>query len=113
MECAQSVAPLWAILRTYLQGYHEVPDPYMRGLTVGFILGFLGLLVHAVGSNTFIIMRIMEPFWLYAGILVKSMMLNRATGHHHQTSQQKADSHITSRPAPLEFPGADPRAGAA
>ena len=108
------VALLWAIFRTYLQGYHEAPDPYMRGLTVGFILGFLGLLVHAVGSNTFIIVRIMEPFWLYAGILVKSMMLNRAAGHHHENLQQKADGHIMARPAPLKFPGSDSsHAGAA
>jgi len=29
------------------------------------------MLVHAIGSNTFIIVRIMEPFWLFAGLVVK------------------------------------------
>ncbi len=27
-------------------------------------------LVHAIGANTFIIVRIMEPFWLCAGLIV-------------------------------------------
>ena len=26
--------------------------------------------MHAVGLNTFIIMRIMKPFWLFAGVVV-------------------------------------------
>jgi hypothetical protein len=26
--------------------------------------------VHGLGSNTFIIVRIMEPFWLFAGIVM-------------------------------------------
>ncbi|MET0513785.1 MAG: hypothetical protein ABW047_00430, partial [Nitrospiraceae bacterium] len=108
------VALLWTIFRTCLQGYHEAPDLYMRGLTVGFLLGFLGLLVHAVGSNTFIIVRIMEPFWLYAGILVKSMMLNRAAAHHREKVQPQVDGHILPRSVPWKFPGADSsHAGAA
>jgi hypothetical protein len=27
--------------------------------------------VHALGSNTFIIVRIMEPFWLYVALVVR------------------------------------------
>jgi len=32
--------------------------------------GFIGLLAHAIGSNTFIIVRIMEPFWFVLGMVV-------------------------------------------
>lgn len=39
-------------------------------LSVGLIAGLMGLLVHALGANTFIIVRIMEPFWCVAGIVV-------------------------------------------
>lgn len=42
---------------------------FHRGLAAGFGLGFLGLLGHSLGSNTWYIVRIMEPFWLVAGIL--------------------------------------------
>jgi hypothetical protein len=36
------------------------------------------LLFHAVGSNTFIIVRIMEPFWFFAGVVLMLPQLERA-----------------------------------
>jgi hypothetical protein len=45
-------------------------DPFDRGVAMGFIAGTFGLLAHAIGSNTFIVIRIMEPFWLFAGIVL-------------------------------------------
>ncbi len=44
-------------------------DPFSRGLAIGFLGGFVCLLFHAIGSNTFIIVRIMQPFWLVAGLV--------------------------------------------
>jgi len=41
-----------------------------RGLCMGFVAGFVGLLIHAVGANTFVIVRIMEPFWFVLGMVV-------------------------------------------
>jgi hypothetical protein len=32
--------------------------------------GFITLLLHSIGSNTFIIVRIMEPFWFLMGLVV-------------------------------------------
>jgi O-antigen ligase len=69
------LALMRAIFRTGKAGYRQLQDPYLRGIALGFLFGFLGLLIHAIGSNTFIIVRIMEPFWLYAGLVVRSMML--------------------------------------
>lgn len=40
-----------------------------HGLVVGFIGGYWGLLIHAIGTNTFIIVRIMEPFWFLAALV--------------------------------------------
>ncbi len=45
-------------------------DNFAQGLTAGFIAGFIGLLMHAMGAATFIIVRIMEPFWFLAAIVV-------------------------------------------
>jgi hypothetical protein len=56
--------------KTAIQSLHALKTPMFRGLTVGFIAGYAGLLVHAIGANTFIIVRIMEPFWFFAGIVV-------------------------------------------
>jgi hypothetical protein len=69
---------LWSILRTSTARLGELDDPDDRGLTVGFVAGMVGLLVHAIGSNTFIIVRIMEPFWLFAGIIMMLPVLERA-----------------------------------
>ncbi|TLY27956.1 MAG: hypothetical protein E6K63_09635 [Nitrospirae bacterium] len=69
---------LWAVFRTGVTGYQQVPDPFMRGVTLGFLLGFGGLLVHAIGANTFIIVRIMEPFWLYAALIVRMLIMHQA-----------------------------------
>jgi hypothetical protein len=37
----------------------------------------VGLVVHALGANTFIIVRIMEPFWFFAGIIVVMPAMER------------------------------------
>ena len=60
---------LAAVFRLLRRRLRETEDPYWRGLTMGFTAGFVGLLVHSIGTNTFIIVRIMEPFWFFLGIL--------------------------------------------
>ena len=45
-------------------------DELYQGLTLGFIAGFIGLAVHAFTANTFIIIRIMEPFWFITAIIM-------------------------------------------
>lgn len=77
--CAFAVL-LYAIYRTGMTSHAHFEDPYLRGLALGFLMGFIGLLIHALGSNTFIIVRIMEPFWLVAGLLVKSLLLDQQKG---------------------------------
>ena len=50
-------------------------NDFYRGLSVGFLGGFVCLLFHAIGSNTFIIVRIMQPFWLVAGLVFMSRVV--------------------------------------
>jgi hypothetical protein len=50
-------------------------SPRINGLAMGFYAGFWGLIVHAFTANTFIIVRISEPFWCLTGIMV--VALNR------------------------------------
>ena len=45
-------------------------DGFAKGITIGFLGGFSGLLVQAISTNTFIIIRIMEPFWIMAAIVL-------------------------------------------
>jgi hypothetical protein len=60
---------LYSIFKMAINHMKEVKTPYFKGLTIGFIAGYIGLLFHAIGANTFIIVRIMEPFWFFAGII--------------------------------------------
>lgn len=45
-------------------------DPFYGGVSLGFLAGFFAMLVHAIGANTFIIVRIMEPFWFLTAIVI-------------------------------------------
>lgn len=47
-------------------------------LAKGFLAGFAGLLVHGIGANTFIIVRIMEPLWLVTGLVGASLLIRQS-----------------------------------
>lgn len=64
------LALVMAIGRVSYRAATKAVDPYLKGLALGFLFGFIGLLAHAIGANTFIIVRIMEPFWLVAALTV-------------------------------------------
>jgi hypothetical protein len=61
---------LRAIFKQGIIVFGQVHDPLHRGISMGFLAGFIGLLVHAIGANTFIIVRIMEPFWFVTAMVV-------------------------------------------
>lgn len=61
---------LWSLFKNASRSYRHTKDPLFNGLSLGFLCGFIGLLTHAIGANTFIIVRIMEPFWFLAAMVV-------------------------------------------
>jgi len=80
---------LYSIFRLAIKNLIEVKSPYFKGLSLGFLAGFIGLLFHALGANTFIIVRIMEPFWFFAGIIVVLPGLERREAAHAQEIPQR------------------------
>ena len=68
---------LFSIFKVTLNNLKKLKTPYFQGLAIGFFAGFVGLIVHAIGANTFIIVRIMEPFWFFAGIVVVMPAMER------------------------------------
>lgn len=56
--------------RIILGVYRRARDSLYKGWALGVFLGFVGLLAHALSANTFIIGRIMEPFWFAVGMIV-------------------------------------------
>lgn len=66
---------IWVLLR---QCYREIRDPVIKGASLGTLCGFGGLLVHALGTNTFIIVRIMEPLMILLGLLLAALFAEQA-----------------------------------
>ena len=61
---------LAAIFKQGVIVFRGTSDILYKGLSMGFLAGFIGVLVHAIGANTFIIVRIMEPFWFVLAMVV-------------------------------------------
>ena len=75
---------LCSIFRLAINRIREAKSPYFKGLAIGFFSGYVGLLFHALGANTFIIVRIMEPFWFFAGIIAVLPSLERQSEEQPQ-----------------------------
>src|SRR5262245_18185765 len=71
------LALLVALLRAGMGSSHVLRESEDRSLAVGFVAGTVGLVVHAIGANTFIIVRMMEPFWFFAAVVVALPALER------------------------------------
>ncbi len=81
---------LATILRESYRAFKVSQDPFDKGLSIGFIAGFTGLLFHAIGANTFIIVRIMEPFWFIAAMVM--MIPSLQTGGKGEPVEQGGKS---------------------
>jgi len=56
-------------------------DPMYASLTTGTFCAFIGLLFHAIGTNTFIIVRIMEPFWCLVALNLAIPLIEAERNH--------------------------------
>src|SRR5438093_12673619 len=61
---------VWALLKAGVTSFRTLTVPEDRGLALGFVAGTGGLLGHALGAHPFILLRISEPFWFFAAIVV-------------------------------------------
>jgi hypothetical protein len=86
---------LYSILKLTINHYKAVKTPFFKGLTIGFLAGFIGLLFHAIGANTFIIVRIMEPFWFFAGIIAVLPTLERQSEEQPREEQPLVRRHAS------------------
>ncbi|RKY41086.1 MAG: hypothetical protein DRP81_08715 [Candidatus Omnitrophota bacterium] len=73
---------IWLLMRIFRQGiyaFNYVKDSWEKGLVLGFLAGFVGLIIHSLGANTFIIVRIMEPFWFLNAVVTSLPDLNKVS----------------------------------
>ncbi|MBU2540536.1 MAG: O-antigen ligase family protein [Candidatus Omnitrophica bacterium] len=60
---------LVAIFKICFRAFKATDDNWSKGLIIGFQAGFIGLLFHSFSAETFIIVRIMEPFWFFLAMI--------------------------------------------
>jgi O-antigen ligase len=60
----------WAVWRMARDRLRSASDRFSHALSMGYLAGYVAMLVHGIGANTFIIVRIMEPFWLLTALVV-------------------------------------------
>lgn len=61
---------IYALLKETRKIYLDTDDPLFKGVAMGFFAGIVAMMVHGISTNTFIIIRIMEPFWFLAAIVL-------------------------------------------
>lgn len=67
------LAFLWLIASLFRVGwrtYTASADGFIKGLSLGYLAALPGLLIHGFSAATFILIRVMEPFWFLTAIIV-------------------------------------------
>ncbi|MCM8800418.1 MAG: O-antigen ligase family protein [Candidatus Omnitrophica bacterium] len=62
---------IFTIFKYCLNNLKDIEDRFATSLITGFLAGLVGLLVHGLSAETFIIIRIMEPFWFLTAMVVR------------------------------------------
>ena len=57
--------------------YRAYEEPWIKAVAMGLIISLAGLLAQSVGVNTFIIVRIMEPFWFLTAVVMKLYLMKK------------------------------------
>lgn len=106
------------ILRSTRQAYRWTDDWVGRGLAMGMFAVCLSLNVHSTGTISFLIVRIMQPFWLLLALTV--FVRNEAIAMHEENARALAEgrqpssrsseaSRITPRPRAVIRPAVSGR----
>jgi hypothetical protein len=72
------VAFLWlvfSVFKSSIYTFKTAQDTLLKSISLCVISSLVGLLFHSVGANTFIIIRIMEPFWFLCGLVSISQII--------------------------------------
>lgn len=60
---------LFRLAKKRLKQIDPIKYPLEHAFVVGYLGAMAGMVVHAIGANTFIIVRIMEPFWFLTALI--------------------------------------------
>ncbi|MBI1318879.1 MAG: hypothetical protein GC168_08005 [Candidatus Hydrogenedens sp.] len=95
------------LLRSTREAYRWTENWVGRGLAMGMFAATLGLVAHSTGTISFLIVRIMQPYWLLIALTV--FVRNEAIARHTarfvaQQAQAAMDRGSTQQPVPMRTP---------
>ncbi|MBL7135815.1 MAG: O-antigen ligase family protein, partial [Candidatus Marinimicrobia bacterium] len=61
---------LYSLIKSIWSIYKNAQILFFKALALGFFIATIAMITHSIGANTFIIIRIMEPFWLVCGLVL-------------------------------------------
>lgn len=87
---------LWKTFKTAVWLRAHTERWVVKGFTVGYIACFIGILIHSVGTITFYVVRIMEPFWFLTGIMMWWYLEER--GNREGVAEARSGSRVLWQP---------------
>jgi O-antigen ligase len=60
---------LWRMTLFLWDTFWSIDDPFFKALSLGMLGTVAGLIGHGISASSFIIIRIMEPFWFLMGLV--------------------------------------------
>lgn len=66
---------LWRMALFLWDTYQSAIDPFFKSLSLGMLGALAGLIGHGISASSFIIVRIMEPFWFLMGLVVAYLLI--------------------------------------
>lgn len=90
---------LWRVGSVAWDVHRRVAGTRFEGLTLGYLAGLVAMITHGIGANTFIIVRIMEPFWFMTAIitLLPSLVGSKAGQRAPIQSDRASDMTLPTR----------------
>ena len=68
---------LWRMALFLWDTYRHVEDPFFKALYLGMLGVLVGLMGHSISASSFIVVRIMEPFWFLMGLAATYPLIRR------------------------------------
>ena len=97
---------IWMLSRVHTmvrQSIAHLPGGRLQGMAIGMLAGFWGMMGHALSANTFIIVRISEPFWCLVGLTVVCLYA------HNEDVASIPEAEVKSLQKKLLMPAVVPR----
>jgi len=91
---------LWRVIRTSHETFRWSRDWVARGLGLAMCVNTLALMLHSLGTISFLIVRMMEPFWFLMALVVVSRQI-AILDHAQRAQQARARTVSATSPAPL------------